>query len=94
MVGDGLTAAIFDVGGVLVDWNSRHLDRRLFDDGAAMEGLIKRDLFAALEPRAGCGRTVRGGPRPNLGGLSASHGFDRRAWPLLNMFLVHDGKPR
>ena len=32
-----MTAVIFDVGGVLIDWNPRHLYRKLFDgdsDGA------------------------------------------------------------
>ncbi len=34
------TVVIFDLGGVLVDWDPRHLYRRLFDDPAAMERFL------------------------------------------------------
>jgi 2-haloacid dehalogenase len=38
MPGAGRTPVIvFDLGGVLIDWNPRHLYRKLFDDEAAME---------------------------------------------------------
>jgi len=30
-------AVVFDVGGVLIDWNPRHLYSKLFDEAAAME---------------------------------------------------------
>ena len=33
-------AAVFDVGAVLIDWNPRHLYRRLFDDEAEMERFL------------------------------------------------------
>lgn len=33
-------AALFDLGGVLVDWNPRHLYRRLFADETAMEDFL------------------------------------------------------
>jgi 2-haloacid dehalogenase len=33
-------AVLFDLGGVLVDWNPRHLYRRLFADEAAMEHFL------------------------------------------------------
>lgn len=35
-------AVVFDIGGVLVDWNPRHLYRKLFDDGDAMENFLHR----------------------------------------------------
>jgi 2-haloacid dehalogenase len=36
-----VTAAVFDLGGVLIDWDPRHLYRRLFDgDDAAMEAFL------------------------------------------------------
>jgi len=36
-----ITAAVFDLGGVLIDWDPRHLYRRLFDgDDAAMEAFL------------------------------------------------------
>ncbi len=34
------TAVIFDLGGVLVDWNPRYLYRKLFADAAAMERFL------------------------------------------------------
>jgi 2-haloacid dehalogenase len=36
-----VTAAVFDLGGVLIDWDPRHLYRRLFDgDDVAMEAFL------------------------------------------------------
>ena len=32
---------VFDLGGVLIDWNPRHLYRKLFDDEAAMERFLE-----------------------------------------------------
>jgi 2-haloacid dehalogenase len=32
-----IEAVVFDIGGVLLDWNPRHLYRQVFDDEAAME---------------------------------------------------------
>lgn len=38
---DGLRdTVVFDLGGVLVDWNPRHLYRQLFDDEAVMERFL------------------------------------------------------
>lgn len=33
-------AVVFDLGGVLIDWNPRHLYRKLFDDEAEMERFL------------------------------------------------------
>ncbi len=38
---DRPTAVVFDLGGVLIDWNPRHLYRRLFDDEAEMERFLR-----------------------------------------------------
>ena len=35
-----IDVVVFDLGGVLIDWNPRYLYRRLFDDDAAMERLL------------------------------------------------------
>ncbi len=35
-----IEAVVFDLGGVLIDWNPRHLYRQLFDDEAAMEAFL------------------------------------------------------
>lgn len=37
---DAVDAVIFDLGGVLIDWNPRHLYRKLFDDAAEMERFL------------------------------------------------------
>jgi 2-haloacid dehalogenase len=39
--GPGITAVVFDLGGVLLDWNPRHLYRKVFDDEDAMEGFLE-----------------------------------------------------
>ena len=39
MSGD-VEAVVFDLGGVLVDWNPRYLYRRIFDDEAVMERFL------------------------------------------------------
>lgn len=35
-----IDTVVFDLGGVLIDWNPRHLYRQLFDDEAAMEHFL------------------------------------------------------
>lgn len=37
-----LDAVIFDLGGVLIDWNPRHLYRKVFDDPADMETFLSQ----------------------------------------------------
>ena len=37
----GKPVIVFDLGGVLIDWNPRHLYRKLFDDEAAMEWFLE-----------------------------------------------------
>jgi 2-haloacid dehalogenase len=37
-----IEAVVFDIGGVLVDWNPRHLYRQVFDDEEAMERFLDR----------------------------------------------------
>lgn len=37
---NGPTIAVFDIGGVLIDWNPRYLYRTLFDDETAMEHFL------------------------------------------------------
>ena len=38
--GDQPTAVVFDIGGVLLDWDPRHLYRKLFDDEAEMDRFL------------------------------------------------------
>ena len=42
MPGPEITAVVFDLGGVLLDWDPRHLYRRLFADPAEMEEFLAR----------------------------------------------------
>ena len=35
-----ISAVVFDLGGVLIDWDPRYLYRQLFDDDAAMERFL------------------------------------------------------
>ncbi len=35
-----IKAVVFDIGGVLLDWNPRHLYRKLFDEEAEMERFL------------------------------------------------------
>jgi epoxide hydrolase-like predicted phosphatase len=43
-----MTAVIFDVGGVLIDWNPRHLYRKLFDGDS--DGAMERFLAEVCTP--------------------------------------------
>ena len=43
-----MTSVIFDVGGVLIDWNPRHLYRKLFDVDS--DGLMERFLAEVCTP--------------------------------------------
>lgn len=48
---------VFDLGGVLVDWNPRHLYRKLFaGDEAAMEAFLANVCNAAWNERQDRGR--------------------------------------
>jgi 2-haloacid dehalogenase len=40
VIKDERAVVVFDLGGVLIDWNPRHLYSRLFDDAAAMERFL------------------------------------------------------
>ena len=42
----------FDLGGVLIDWNPRHLYRRLLDDEAAIERFLARLGWTTRPPRS------------------------------------------
>jgi 2-haloacid dehalogenase len=53
-----IEAVVFDLGGVLIDWNPRHLYRRLFDgDEAAMERFLIEICSPAWNARQDSGRS-------------------------------------
>ena len=62
---------VFDLGGVLIDWNPRHLYRKLFDDDAAMERFLEEVCHGAWNLEQDRGRTVR---RRDRGGGAAPPG--------------------
>jgi 2-haloacid dehalogenase len=47
---------VFDLGGVLIDWDPRHLYRKLFDDAAAMERFLAEICTAAWNAEQDRGR--------------------------------------
>ena len=55
-VGDRFDTVVFDLGGVLIDWNPRHLYRRLFDDEAAMEHFLAEICTTHWNERQDAGR--------------------------------------
>jgi len=47
---------VFDLGGVLIDWNPRYLYRKLFDDDAAMERFLSEVCSPEWNRRQDAGR--------------------------------------
>jgi 2-haloacid dehalogenase len=50
------STVVFDLGGVLIDWNPRHLYRKLFADEAAMEDFLATVCTAEWNVRQDAGR--------------------------------------
>jgi hypothetical protein len=48
---------VYDLGGVLIDWNPRHLYRKLFDDETAMEWFLAEVCHAAWNEEQDRGRS-------------------------------------
>lgn len=64
---DGRSVAIFDLGGVLLHWNPRHLYRKLFNgDDAAMEDFLANVCTTEWNERQDAGRTFAEGTRELL----------------------------
>jgi 2-haloacid dehalogenase len=51
-----LTTVVFDLGGVLIDWDPRHLYRQLFDDPDEMESFLAEVTTAEWNGRQDAGR--------------------------------------
>jgi 2-haloacid dehalogenase len=61
------SVAIFDLGGVLIDWNPRHLYRKLFDgDEAAMEHFLATVCTTEWNQRQDAGRSFADATRELL----------------------------
>jgi 2-haloacid dehalogenase len=63
------TTVVFDLGGVLIDWNPRYLYRQLFDDEAAMESFLADVVTPEWNGQQDAGRTWEEAVR----GLVAKH---------------------
>ncbi|MDE2315041.1 MAG: HAD family phosphatase [Xanthomonadaceae bacterium] len=53
---DTIDTVVFDLGGVLIDWNPRYLYRRLFDNEAAMERFLAGVCTSAWNEQQDAGR--------------------------------------
>jgi 2-haloacid dehalogenase len=51
-----IDVAVFDLGGVLIDWNPRYLYRKLFDDDVAMERFLAEVCSPEWNERQDAGR--------------------------------------
>ncbi len=56
--GGGRDAVVFDLGGVLIDWNPRYLYRKLFEDAGEMEDFLATVCNSAWNLRQDAGRPV------------------------------------
>lgn len=74
------SVAVFDLGGVLIDWNPRYLYRHLFDDPADMERFLDEVGFAEWNHLQDAGRPFAVG----LEELAAAHPARRQ---LLEAFI-------
>ena len=54
----GPSTAVFDLGGVLYDWDPRYLYRKLFDDERAMEDFLDTVCTRAWHVRQDAGRPI------------------------------------
>ncbi len=54
-----IEVVVFDLGGVLVDWNPRYLYRELFENDAAMESFLSEVCSPAWNERQDAGRPWR-----------------------------------
>ncbi len=39
-----IKTVVFDIGGVLIDWNPRHMYRKIFNSEEEMEWFLSRDM--------------------------------------------------
>jgi 2-haloacid dehalogenase len=59
----GRSVVVFDLGGVLIDWDPRHLYRKLFDDEAAMEHFLATVCTREWHRHHDAGRSFAEGAR-------------------------------
>jgi 2-haloacid dehalogenase len=88
-----LDTVIFDIGGVLIDWNPRHLYRQLFDDEPAMERFLSEVCDSQWNEQQDAGRPwdeairLRSAEFPEHAALIAAY---RMRWDEMLRGPVHD----
>jgi 2-haloacid dehalogenase len=60
------SVAVFDLGGVLIDWNPRHLYRKLFAEASAMEAFLANVCTTEWNQRQDAGRSFADATRELL----------------------------
>ena len=86
-------AVIFDLGGVLVDWDPRNLYRKFFDDERAMEDFLAHVCSPAWNEQQDAGRSLAAGTA-ELAALHPEHAplieaYYRR-WPEMLAGAIED----
>jgi 2-haloacid dehalogenase len=76
---------VYDLGGVLIDWNPRHLYRELFEDEATMEWFLAEVCHGAWNEEQDRGRTFAAGIEE-----AAARHPDRRA--LIEAYFARWGE--
>ena len=79
MAPGGRLTVVFDLGGVLIDWDPRHLYRRLFDDEAEMEQFLAEVCTLEWHRHHDLGRPFAEGVA-ELVNRHPEHGHLIRAW--------------
>ncbi|MEJ7677524.1 MAG: HAD family hydrolase [Segetibacter sp.] len=54
-----ITAIIFDLGGVLIDWNPKHLYRKIFNDESDMQHFLEKICTPEWNEEQDAGRTLK-----------------------------------
>lgn len=58
---ENLTTIVFDLGGVLIDWNPRYLYKEIFDDEEAMELFLAKICTSEWNEKQDAGRSLQEG---------------------------------
>lgn len=89
-VGDGasaIEAVVFDIGGVLLDWDPRYLYRKLFDDEEAMDRFLEQICTMEWHQRHDRGYSVQESCE-KLATAHPEHAELIRAWGLRSEEMV------
>jgi hypothetical protein len=77
------TTVVFDLGGVLIQWDPRHLYRKLFDAPEEMESFLAEVTTAEWNAQQDAGTALGRGPRDPGRRASGAARADRGVLPAL-----------